>query len=292
VNCCNMLSFVKNNKFSLSRNICCGVLLLSMAVVLSACGNKDKKAGQTLARVNGEEITILQINDELSRTDIQTDQQEVVTKKLLESLIDRQLIIEEAMLNKIHRTPEVVQAIERAKAKIIQQAYLDTITDTVAKPTLDEINKYYQKHQESFTQRKQYDIDQLIIATGDIGDELKKVMDSAKSLDEVSSWLEKHNIRYTRGQISRYSTELPEKMVKMLKDMPKSQLFIVHEGNNSLLNTIYKIQSSPVTAKNAMSQIEQYLFNQKARTAVDAEILRLRSSAKIEYFGTPKAAIQ
>ena len=120
------------------------VILVAVAVAgLAACGNKDKQAGQSLVRVNGQDITVLQLNDELQRANVQADKQEAASKQLLESLIDRQLILGEAMRDKIDRSPQVVQAIERAKAQIIAQAYLQGITSKVAKPSKAEIDDYY-----------------------------------------------------------------------------------------------------------------------------------------------------
>lgn len=256
---------------------------------LGACGNQEKKPGQTLARVNGEEITILQINDELSHANIRTDDQEAATKQLLESLIDRQLAVEEATRNKIHRTPEVIQAIERAKAQIIEQAYLKSVTTKIADPSMAEISDYFHMHPEYFTERKQFDMQQLVFATKDISDELKVIMDSAKSLDTVASWLNNRNIRYARNQFSRNTTDLPEPMVAKFKNMQKGHLFIVKEGKNILLNYIFDIKRSPVTLENASQQIEQYLINKKSRQAVDDEIARLRSLAKIEYSNSNEA---
>ncbi len=279
----DMSQALKIHQFSLSRHALCRVLILVLITCLGACSNKETKPGQTLARVNGEEITILQINDELRRADIEIEQQEAATKQLLESLIDRQLIVEEAMRNKIHRTPEVIQAIERAKAQIIEQAYLKSITTKIANPSMTEINDYFQKHPEYFTERKQFDIQQLVIATKDISEELKLIIDTAKSLDAVASWLNSHNVRYARGQFSRYTTDLPEQMVVKLKDMQKGHMFIVREGRNTLLNFISEIKNSPVTLKNASPLIEQQLVNKKSGQAVDAEISHLRSLAKIEY---------
>jgi peptidyl-prolyl cis-trans isomerase C len=267
----------------LFKNVLIGTMLLVTAMGLSACGSKDKKAGQALVRVNGEEITVLQINDELKRAGVKADQQETATKQLLESLIDRQLILAEAMRNKIDRTPEVTQAIERAKAQIIAQAYLKSIMSKITKPSIAEINDYFQKHPEYFTQRKQYDIQQLIIVSKDLSNELKSAIDSASSLDSVEAWLHNHNIRYVRAKLTRNTSDLPEVMVAKLKDMKKGQLFIVTEGEKSLLNIITDIKDSPVSAKDAEPQIEQYLFNKKTKEAADAEITHLRSSAKIEY---------
>jgi len=284
------LPFIKANKPASFRRLLCIFLLLVTTTSLTACGNKEKKSGQALVRVNGEEITVLQINDELSRAEVPADQRQAATKQLLASLIDRQLLTEEAMRNKIHRAPEVIQAIERAKANIIEQAYLESITSKIAKPSTAEINSYFQAHPEYFAERKQFDMQQVVIATRDITEELKSIIKTAKTLDAVVAWLNKHHVRYARNQLSRNSTDLPEQMVAKLKDMPKGQLFIFQEGGNSLLNSIFDVKNSPVTLQIATPQIEQYLNNKKSREAVAAEISHLRSQAKIEYLHDPAPA--
>ncbi len=263
------------------------VLVLGAILTLSACGSKEKKAGQTLVRVNGKEITVLQVNDELKRAGVRPEQTEEATKQLLESLIDRQLLLDEAMRNEIDRTTEVVQAIERAKMQIIAQAYLRRIGSEVEKPSVVEINDYFKSHPEYFAQRKQFDVQQLVIATRDFSDELRAVVDSAKSLDMISSWLDKHDVRYMRGQLSRSTTDLPEQMVSKLKEMHKGQIFIVNEGSNSMINYITNIRISPISVQTAAPQIEQFLFNKKVREMAEAEIKHLRAAAKIEYLNAP-----
>jgi EpsD family peptidyl-prolyl cis-trans isomerase len=273
------------NTHSISRiyRLLCVALLLGAVLGLSACGNKEKKAGQTLVRVNGTDITVLQVNDELKRAGVTPDQQEIATKQLLESLIDRQLIQAEAMRNEIDRTTDVVQAVERAKSQIITQAYLKSISANTAKPSEAEIEEYYQKHPEYFSQRKQFDVQQLVIATKDFSKELRSVVDSAKSLDAVAAWLDGHEVRYVRGQLSRSTTDLPEHIVAKLKEMQKGQFFIVNEGESSMINIIMNIKINPVSAKTAAPQIAQYLFNKKMKDIADAEVAHLRATAKIEY---------
>ena len=113
-------------------------LALTLVLVFSACGNqskdKEKKSGQALVSVNGKEVTTLQLNDEIRRAGVRADQYETANKQLLESLIARQLIVDEAMRNKLDRTPDVMQARERANAQIIAHAYLQGITGKVIKP--------------------------------------------------------------------------------------------------------------------------------------------------------------
>ena len=264
------------------KRLLCAVLVLGIAMGLSACG-KEKKAGQTLVRVNGAEITVLQLNDELKRAGVKPEQQEIASKQLLESLIDRQLVLAEAMRNEIDRSTEVVQAIERAKAQIITQAYLRSIDSKIAKPSTIEIADYYQKHPEYFSERKQFDVQQLVMATKDFSNDLKLVVDSAKSLDTVAAWLDGHQVRYVRGQLSRSTTDLPEQMVAKLKDMQKGQIFIVNEGESSRINQISNVKISPISDKVAEPQIAQYLYNKKVQDMAQAEITHLRAGAKIEY---------
>jgi len=265
------------------RRVLCGVLMVVAVAGLAACGSKDKKAGQSLVKVNGEEITVLQLNDELRRAGVQAGQQEAASKQLIESLIDRQVILDEAMRNKIDRSPEVVQAIERAKAQIIAQAYLQSVTSKVAKPSKAEIDDYFQKHPEFFTKRMEFDLQQLVIANKNFSDELKLFIDSAKSLDEVAEWMDRHGVPYAHGQVIRSTADLPQPSVAKLLELPKGQLFIVGEGDNRMLNIITVIKDSPVTATNAAPQIEQFLTNKKMKEAVEVEIAHLRSLAKIEY---------
>ncbi|MQA37999.1 peptidyl-prolyl cis-trans isomerase, EpsD family [Rugamonas sp. FT29W] len=274
---------MKINKKIAAQRVVCSSLVLLAALGLSACGDKAKKPGQALASVNGEEITVLQLNEEMQRSGVQPAQQEAARKQLLESLIDRQLLQNEANKEKTDRDPKVVQAIERAKSLIVAQAYLQKRIGTVARPTKPEVEEYYNQHPEFFAKRKQFDMRELVIASRDMNDPLKAAMDGAKSLEEVAAWLETHQVKFARTQLVRTSADLPPELSSKLLAMPKGQLFIIREGERSLLISIAEIKDSPVALDAAGAQIEQFLFNKKNKDAADAELKRLRAAAKIDY---------
>ena len=260
-----------------------GVLMLSTAIVLSACGSKEKSPSQVLVQVNGKEITVLQVSEELQNTAVRPAQQEEMTQQLLKLLIDRQLILEEAERNKIDRTPEVMRAIERSKEQVIVQAYLQSIASKVAKPLKAEIDEYYQKHPEFFAHRKEFDLRQLLIANKSYSEGLKTFIDSAKTLDEIAGWMDKRGVVYVRRQVTRSTSDLPKQAVAQLEILPLGQLFLVDEGDNKVLNVLAAIRSSPILASNAAPQIEQFLTNKTTKEMVEEEIKLLRSLAKIEY---------
>ena len=261
------------------------ILMLVVATLLSACGNREKKAGQALARVDGEEITMLQLNEELQRTNVQPHQQEEANKQLLESLIDRQLIIAEAVRNKLDRSPEVMQAIARSKTQIIAQAYLQGILSKVTKPTKAEIEGYYLGHPDFFSKRKQFAMTSIIISSQDFSDELKSVMKSAKSLNTILAWMNDRKMPYKSGQLTRTSADLPPEVSAKLIKLPKGDLFVVNEGANTMLISLSSIKDYPITPGDAAPQIEQYLTKKKTKEVADIEISHLRSLAKIEYLG-------
>lgn len=262
---------------------------LIVAAALAGCGAKEKKPGQALASVNGEEITQLQLGEELARANVSAAQQEAASKQILEALIDRQLLLNEAAKEKLDRDPKIVQSIERAKALIVAQAYLQKKVGAPARPSKAEVAEYYQKNPQFFANRKQLNMHELVLATADLTPEVKAASDNAKSLEEVASWLDNHQVKYTRTQLSRSTTDLPPELSAKLLSMSKGQLFIIKEGERSMLITITEIKDVPLSLETAAPQIEQFLFNKKNKEAADAELKRLRAAAKIEYLNKTEA---
>jgi EpsD family peptidyl-prolyl cis-trans isomerase len=252
---------------------------------LSACGDKakEKKPGQALASVNGEEVTVLQLNEELQRAGVTAAQQDTASKQLLQVLIDRQLLQEAAAKENLDRDPKVMQAIERAKSLIVAQAYLQKKIGNPVKPTSAEVEDYFNKHPEFFSNRKQFSMSEIVIGANDLTPEVRTAADSAKSLEEIAVWLDAHKVKYGRTQITRSTADVPPQLSAKLLGMPKGQLFVVKEGPRAMFITVNEVKDAPVTLAVASPQIEQFLTNKKNKEMASAELQRLRSTAKIEY---------
>jgi EpsD family peptidyl-prolyl cis-trans isomerase len=257
---------------------------VAVAAALAGCGKSEpKSSGQALASVGGTEITTLQLNEEMQRANVKPEQQEAAKKQLLESLIDRQLLQNAASEEKLDRDPKVAQAIERAKALVIAQAYMQKKVGQMARPTTQEMQTYFNEHPEFFSQRKQFNMFQLILPSAAVTPEVSKAIDGVKTIDDAAAYLEAKQIKFARNQLSRTTADLPPDLSKKLLAMPKGQLFIVREGERSVLSTIVDIKDAPVTFETATPQIEQYLINTRSKEAAAAEIKRLRAASKVEY---------
>ncbi|WP_312515644.1 EpsD family peptidyl-prolyl cis-trans isomerase [Massilia sp.] len=270
----------------LQRGISAGLAVLVAGAALAGCSD-DKatqaKPGQALASVNGEEITVLQLNEEIQRAGVPAAQQQLASKQLLQALIDRALLQEEAGKENLDRDPKVMQAIERARALIIAQAYMQKRVGDAGRPSDAEIQDYFDKNPQFFTERKQFTMNQLIMPATAVTPELRAAVDKAKSLEEVAVMLDARKIGYGRAQVTRSTADLDPQLSSKLLAMPKDQIFFAREGGRAMLVSVADVVDAPVTLAIAAPQIAQFLANRKNRELAQAEIGRLRAAAKIEY---------
>lgn len=270
--------------------------MLIAVVNLSACNKKahtEDGNGRpiSLAKVNDVEITMQQpAVDAVSANDWKMDGNAVVDQKVLEMLIDRQLLQEEAMHHNLDRDPKVMQEIDRAKGQILAQAYLQSKFVAIGSPSEGEVNAYFLEHPELFSDRKLFSVKELVVATKDFNVQLKSRVDSANSIEQVAAWLDKNNVQYERGKLSRNTAGLAPEMIENLKAMRKNRIFVVETGEYTMLDFLYDVKPSPVTADAAAPQIALFLRNKKRKEIGDVELRRLRALATIEYFGKKQSA--
>ena len=284
----NIFQFAAEHSFLPTLKRLLGIAALVLAAAgLAGCGNKDKAAearpGQALASVNGEEITVLQLNEEMQRAGVPAARQAEAGKQILQALIDRELLESEAAKEKLDRDPKVMQAIERARSLIIAQAYVQKRIGEQGRPTPGEVADYFNKNPQFFANRKQFAMNELIVAANDLSAEVRAAADGARSLEEVAVFLDARNIRYGRAQVTRSTADLNPQLSAKLLGMPKGQLFVVKEGDKAMLISIAEVRDAPVTLEIAAPQISQYLAGKKHKELAAAEIQRLRSTAKVNY---------
>lgn len=260
------------------------VLVLTM---LAGCGQREAPArpGQALARVNGTEITVLQLNEELQRANVGAAQQDGAASQLLEALIDRQLLQHAAAGVRLDREPKVMQAIERARALIIAQAYMQQKIGAIARPSAAEVSDYYRQHPELFARRRQFDMQQIIIGTHDLSPALTQAADQARTLDDIAAWLDARKLAYVRAEASRTSAELAPALAERIGRMAPGRLFVVKEGPRSMFVSLTAVSDKPASPALAAPQIEQLLMIRRGKQAAAAELARLRASARIAYLG-------
>lgn len=266
------------------------VLGVFACVALAACGNgsSTKGATQLAAKVNGSEISVHLVNAQLARLgSVPEDQRPAATKRILEGLIDQQLLVDQAMDKKLDRDPDVLAAIEAARHQILAQAYLQKTLGTKAQVSDDEVKKYYADNAPLFGDRKVYRLREISARVpASQMDAFKAMVGKLKTVAEAAPWLRDNKIEFTANEAVRPAERLPMSSLKRLSQMKDGEIGIF-EGDNGSMSVLQLVaaQSAPVSEKDATPSIQQYLLTTRREQFARDELKRLRDTAKLEYVG-------
>ena len=269
------------------------VLPIVMAAFLAACGDKSEsggeaKATQAAARVNGDEITVHQINQILQRQQgITPDQTDAASQRILEGLIDQQLAVAKAEEQKLDRDPQIVQALDAARRNILARAYLERTANAVAAtPTPEEIRKYYDEKPALFSQRKIYALQEFTVAAKpEEYQPLVKALQATKSPQEFAEVMKASGVKFTANQVTQAAENLPMALIDQLAKVSDGQALYVTAQDGFKAVLVVASREQPVNFEQAKPVIEQYLLTERRREAAQKEVKTLREAAKIEYLG-------
>lgn len=271
-------------------------MALALTCLLGACDRPDLGAhtSQVAAKVNGDEITVSQLNFVLSRLGVANQQQaKQAQDKALDSLIDTHLLAKQALDQGLDREPQVLHALQYARQQVLAQAYIDRVVSQkgLHKPGESEIKDYYDKHPELFAKRRVYRLRHISVQ-GDPSEheQVLQELGRAESFDALSRWLKGHDIKFTAQDQTRPAEDLPLGLLPKLNELREGA--IIDTSANGTLQALELLGSEehPLTRAQAAPLIKRFLLNRSRMDLARAEIKRLRESAKIELAGPFKEA--
>jgi EpsD family peptidyl-prolyl cis-trans isomerase len=259
------------------------------AALIAGCGKGDDKkpATQVAAKVNGDEISVHQINTALMQSGATTGDPKDAGRQVLERLIDQQLLVQKAVDAKLDRDPNVLTAIENSRRQILAQAYIERTLSESAMPTSDEIKKYYADHPEIFGKRRLYRFQEVLAAVENEGQmkELQAQLAKTHNMGDVTSWLREKNVKYNMSFSMKASEQLPRNLLPKLANMKQGDVMFYPAGNRALIVQLTGWQELPMSEAEAAPYIAQALLTQKRGEQANEELKRLRTTAKVEYVG-------
>jgi len=265
------------------------VTALTLSLLLAGCGDKtdEKTATQVAAQVNGDEITVHQINFALQRmNNLDAEQAKLAAPQVLKGLVDKQLLVQAATEDKLDRDPQVAQALEEGRRQILASAYMERLTANVAKPTDAEIQAYYDKNPALFSQRRIYKLQELVIRPpAEKAEALKAKLQQVKNLGELAEWLKAEQIPARAAQSVKPAEQLPLELLPRLQGLNPGQSITLAGNGQFTLLIVADVQTQPINAEQAKPLIERYLVSNAKREVADAKLKEMKKKAKIEYKG-------
>ena len=267
-------------------------VLVAVAVCtlsVAGCGErkKDQGASQTAARINAEEVTVHQINLLLQKQrGLKPEQVAVASKQALEFLIDQELAVQRTRELKLDQEQRVILQLDAAKREVLARVYAESVGESVAKPTPEEVKKYYDDKPALFKERRVYSIQELSIeaAPEQVG-VLRSQLQRAKSPVEFVDYLKANNVRFNANQGVRAAEQLPADLLDNLAKMKDGQMTFLPAPTGALMIHLVSSRSEPVEETRANPVIEQFLLNDAKRKRIEGDIKALRAAAKIAYVG-------
>ena len=270
------------------------VALLGAVLTLTACGDKDKAASkggtQVVAKVNGDEISVHQINFQLNRVAqnkaLTEAQSKAAAQQILARLVDQQLLKQQATEAKLDRDPRILQAIESSKNEILAQAYLEQMLSKAAKPSITQIDAFYKEKPELFANRRVFRLQELAINVGkDKYAEIAEKVSTTKNINEVAVWLKDKNYPFNANSNVRAAEQLPLDFLKKLQPLKDGDLIALSNEQSVSIVHVAASQSAPITREKAAPIIEQYFLNQNKAAMAKKEMAALNDKANIEFIG-------
>ncbi len=259
--------------------------IIGSALLLAACSGHKKSATQSAARVDGTEITVSQINYRLQRErGLRADQMDEASRKVLEQLIDEQLIVERAEKTKMDEQPEAQQALLAARREVLARAYVEQAAFSVPAPTDSAMQIYFDDNDALFAHRRVYTLQEYLARVPEAQiPALRALVEAGKPPAEIEAWFKAQNAPF-RGQQSTHAAEqIPLSSLKAVAATQDGHGTVVSAGDQVHVTYIVSSVSQPVTFERAKPAIGQFLGVEARRKVTDANMAALKSSAKIDY---------
>lgn len=255
------------------------IFLLAMLLVLTGCGVGEAgvgKAGTLAARVNGTGISVQQLSGA----------RQGPPSQLLERVIDRELLVQQALDAKLDAEPQVVQAMEEARREVLAQAWLERAAAKV-RTAPEEVSAFYDANPALFAQRRIYRLRELgVTIPADQIDQVRAEAANARDLDDVSGWLKWRGLKV--GPVTgatQAAEQLPLGYLPVLARMREGEIAVFPSALGAAVVQLVQAQDAPLGEEQAAPLIAKFLAGRKKLELAQVEVKRLRATARIEYVG-------
>jgi len=272
--------------------ICYG-MFFSVVVLLSGCGGSedsvDASNTQVVAKVNSEEVTIHQLNQLLSRVRVPESgeySQEEIEKKALDSLIERTLVLQAAKKVKLDREPAVLSALEEAKNKVLIERYVQRTLESVAKPTDEQVQQFYDDFPELFADRKMYVFTKLAIsADSEQVDLLIEKVKQGGTIEQIVALLQQQNVKYKRMSEAKAEGKIAGPVLHFLSALQAGDVGYLKMTDGLLVVELHRLLDQSVTLDEAKGAIAGQLLLEARKEASKRLVDSLKEAAEVEYVG-------
>ena len=265
------------------------IILITSIFLLSCNSDQDdvSTSGQVAAKVNGKEITLFQVNSILKTIPLNGDTStQEIANQILEELINQEILKQQAMKMKLDRDPDVLYTMERAKEKILVDAYLSEILQNNTPINPKVVRNYFDENPKLFGERKIFNYTQIVVkAEKENIDTIAEFVGNNYDIDDILSELKLNDLQFRLSSETNGSEKLPAPLIEPIYSLNEGDIGFLRMNDGVLIVELHNAIDEPIDFSRAQLAIENYLRLEKRNDDKEVLLGNFKSEATIEYLG-------
>jgi len=254
------------------------------AMALLLLGGCHRKAeGQTVAVVNGDEITIPELNFALGQAKIpDSADKQSVRSQLLEKLIDRRLVAQQARKEDLDKSPEFINRQREATEELLISMLADRRMKAQPLPSDRDVTTFINDNPQMFAKRETWTVDQVYYLIPK-NPQFPGEINNTKSIDEIIGVLQKYKAKFARKTSDLDTALVAPPIYKRVSEMTVAEPFVIPSGDRAVATYILSRKPNPLLGDEAKPIALAVIRKNQTEKSLKDTVKSLRSSAKIEY---------
>lgn len=254
-------------------------ILFSLAV-LPGCG--EKATGQTVAVVNGEEITAGELNAELTAANLPPTVDKEVRAQLLQNIINRRLMAQRARELGVDTSPEYLTRKRQLDEQLLISLSAERQADTTTLPDPTAVDAFIAANPGMFQNRQSLSLSQLQFPMPE-DPQVQAQLKNAHSLEAIAAILQAANLQVTRGSSKVDTGSLPTPVMAQINALPAGEPFLVPSNGQMIASVIVGREPIAVSADQSRKLAIEGMRKEDVAKRLEKDLEQRRASAEIEY---------
>ncbi len=262
---------------------------LTALALLGGCNKGgDTPKGQVVATVDGDDITVHELNSELAQARPPADvPRKTVEQIVLGRVVERKMLADVARERKLDKNPDFLLAKRRVEDGLLVQALQADVAKKVPPATREAAEKYIESHPDQFAQRKIYSIDQIqFLRPGNIA---TLGLEKANTMAEVAQILGSNKVEFRRAVATvdalTVNPALVAEIGKILARNPQEVFMFADQPQGApapvmYVNHVTDTKVVPFTGEEAINAAQQLIHRDAVQKALVDNLTAFRAAAK------------
>ena len=254
---------------------------LAVLAMLSAC--KKEATGQVAAVIDGEEITLQEVNSELRGARLpEGADKKAATQAALQQLIERRLLAKAAKDDGLDKEQEYLIRSRQVNDALLVQMLGERASRGVQVPDERAIQSFIEQNSGSFGNRTIFTTDMVQFKMPS-DPKVLQAFQPDHSMDAVVARLNELGIKFARKTGELDSLRFPKATLDQINAAPQGEPLVFPGNGVVMIAAVTGSKLAPISGEDAKALAVQGLRNKEVGTIVQQRLKAERAKAKIEY---------